>query len=426
MLIVDDALKRRAAENNPIRVGVVGAGFMGRGMVDQMMRRMTGFDVVAIYNRTPETAQAAYAAAGVEDVQHVEDLDRLNEVLGSGGHATVSDPGLIAAADGVEAVMEITGEIEFGAKVAVEVIKNKKHLILVNAELDATVGPILKVMADQSGVVISNADGDEPGVAMNLVRFVSSIGYRPVLAGNIKGFLDAHRNPDTQAGFARQHGQRPKMVTSFADGTKMSMEATVLANALGFPVARRGMTGTKCAHVREVIDVYDADELLAQPIVDYVLGADPGSGAFVVGYDDNPDRAVYMRYFKMGDGPLYLFHRPFHLTHLEAPLSVARAVLFNDATITPQGGPVCEVLAVAKRDLVPGEVLDGIGGFTCYGVIDNVSTVRSESLLPMGLAEGCIIRRPVPMDQPLTWDDVDVPSGRLIDELRDQQKAHFG
>ena len=426
MLIVDEALKQRAAEDNPIRVGVVGAGFMGRGMVDQMMRHMTGFDVVAIYNRTEDTAQSAYAAAGVTDVEHVEDLERLNEIVAAGGHATVPDPGLIAAADGVEAIMEITGELEFGAEVAVDAIRNRKHLILVNAELDATVGPILKVMADRSGVVISNADGDEPGVAMNLVRFVDSIGYHPVLAGNIKGFLDSHRNPDTQAGFARQHGQRPKMVTSFADGTKMSMEATVLANALGFGVPKRGMTGTECAHVRDVVSVYDPDELLARPIVDYVLGADPGSGAFVIGYDDNEARAGYMRYFKMGDGPLYLFHRPFHLTHLEAPLSVARAVLFNDAAIAPKAGPVCEVLAVAKRDLPVGETLDGIGGFTCYGMIDNASTVRSENLLPMGLTEGCRVRRSVPMDQPLTFDDVEIPPDRLIDELRSQQTEHFG
>lgn len=426
MLIVDNALKQRAAESNPIRVGVVGAGFMGRAMVDQMIRRMTGFDVVAIYNRTNETAEEAYAVAGVGGVQHVEDADRLDEVIASGGHATVSEPGIISAAEGVEAVMEITGELEFAATVAVDVIQSRKHLILVNAEVDATVGPILKVMADRSGVVMTNADGDEPGVAMNLVRLVSSMGFRPVLAGSIKGFLDSHRNPDTQAGFARQHGQRPKMVTSFADGTKMSMEATVLANALGFGVSRQGMTGTRCAHVRDVLSVYEADELLAEPIVDYVLGADPGSGAFVVGHDDNEDRAAYMRYFKMGDGPLYLFHRPFHLTHLEAPLSVARAVLFNDATIAPQGGPVCEVLAVSKRDLLPGEVLDGIGGFTCYGVVDNASTVQSENLLPMGLAEGCRLRRRVSMDQPLTLDDVEVPENRLIDKLRRQQMEHFG
>lgn len=425
MIIVDDSLRRRAADGNPIRVGVIGAGFMGRAMVDQMMRRMVGFDVVAIYNRTREAAEQAYSAAGVESVVHVEHPDRLDEIVAGGGHATVSDPGVICAANSIEAVMEITGEIEFGATVATDAIRHGKHLVLVNAELDATVGPILKVMADEAGVVITNADGDEPGVAMNLLRFVSSVGYKPVLAGNIKGFLDPHRNPDTQAGFAREHGQQPKMITSFADGTKLSMESAVLANATGFGVARRGMTGHRCEHVRNVVDHIDPEELLERPRIDYVLGADPGSGAFVVGYDDSPDRSLYMRYFKMGDGPAYVFHRPYHLVHLEAPLSVARAVLFGDATITPAAGPVCEVLATAKRDLAAGETLDGIGGFTCYGVIDNVAAVRSENLLPMGLADGCRLVRDVQMDRPIRLDDIELPEGRLVDDLWRRQHKHF-
>jgi predicted homoserine dehydrogenase-like protein len=390
-----------------------------------MMRRMVGFDVVAIYNRTRETAEQAYADAGVENVVHVEDPDRLDEIVSGGGHVTVSDPGVICAANCIEAVMEITGEVEFGATVATDAIRHGKHLVLVNAELDATVGPILKVMADRAGTVITNTDGDEPGVAMNLLRFVTSIGYQPVLAGNLKGFIDTHRNPKTQAGFAREHGQQPKMITSFADGTKLSMESTVLANASGFGVARRGMNGHRCDHVLNVIDHYDPEELLERPLVDYVLGADPGSGAFVVGYDDSPDRSLYMRYFKMGDGPNYVFYRPFHLVHLEAPLSVARAVLFGDATITPAAGPVCEVLATAKRDLAAGEVLDGIGGFTCYGVIDNVAAVRSENLLPMGLADGCRLVRDVRMDRPIGFDDIEVPEGRLIDDLWRQQNEQF-
>lgn len=426
MIIVDSALRQRAAEGDPIRVGVIGTGFMGRGMVDQMMRRMTGFDVAAIFSRTRESAEQAYSAAGVRDVVHVGDSDRLDDVVAGGGHAIVSDPGIICAASRVEAVMEITGDVEFGATVATDAIRHRKHLVLVNAELDATVGPMLKVMADEAGVVMTNADGDEPGVAMNLLRFVSSVGYKPVLAGNIKGFIDRHRNPETQAEFARKHGQQPKMITSFADGTKLSMESTVLANATGFGVARRGMIGHRCEHVRDMANLFDPDELLERPIIDYALGAQPGSGAFVVGHDDDPERSLYMRYFKMGDGPNYVFYRPFHLVHLEAPLSVARAVLFDDAAVSPMAGPVCEVLATAKRDLVPGDILDGIGGFACYGVIDNSSSIRADNLLPMGLADGCRVVRAVKMDHPIGLDDVEIPEGRLIDALWRQQREHFG
>ncbi len=168
-----------------------------------------------------------------------------------------------------------------------------------NAELDATVGPILKVLADRAGVVITNADGDEPSVALIMVRFVRSIGYRPVLAGNVKGFLDHHRNPDTQKGFADAHGQRPFMVTSFADGTKLSLEATTLANATGFKVTKPGMEGRRLGHVRDLLDCYDPKELLDHPVVDYVLGAEPGSGAFVIGYNDDPQLKPYMSYFKL-------------------------------------------------------------------------------------------------------------------------------
>jgi predicted homoserine dehydrogenase-like protein len=261
---------------------------------------------------------------------------------------------------------------------------------------------------------------------MNMFRFVQTIGYQPVLAGNVKGFLDHHRNPDTQKGFADAHGQRPFMVTSFADGTKLSLEAAVLANATGFKVRRRGMEGPKLPHVRDLLDRYDPKELLDQGLVEYVLGAEPGSGAFVVGYNDDPMLMPYMSYFKLGDGPLYMFYRPFHLTHLEAPLSVARAVLFGDATIAPMGGPVCEVATIAKRDLEAGEELDGIGGYTCYGLIDNIEDTRRDDILPIGLAAGARLTRPVAQDQPVTYADVTMPEGRLVDELRAQQADHFG
>ncbi|MFZ0013426.1 MAG: SAF domain-containing protein, partial [Acidimicrobiia bacterium] len=323
-------------------------------------------------------------------------------------------------------VLEATGEVEYGAKTAEAAISAGKHVVLVNAELDATVGPILKVMADDAGVVITNADGDEPGVAMNLVRFVRSIGHTPVLAGNVKGFYDRHRNPDTQRGFAEAHGQRPKMITSFADGTKLSMEASVLANSTGFSVAKRGMNGFDCAHVKDSLELYDLDELLANPIVDFVLGAEPGSGAFVIGFDDDKGRRAYMDYFKMGEGPFHVFYRPFHLTHLEAPLTVARAVLFGDAATAPVGAPRVEVVTYAKRDLAAGETLDGIGGFTCYGMVDNVGAARRDNALAMGLTDGAVMRRDVLADQVITVDDVELPEGRIVDRLRARQAEHFG
>ena len=426
MFIVDTALERRQQEGNPIRIGMAGAGYMGHGMAAVIERNMVGMRVVAIANRSVETAQRAFADAGVPDCAEVTDQDALDRLLARGGRAVTSDPLLLCRAPQIEAIIECTGDVEHGAHTVTEAIANRKHVMLMNAELDATVGPMLKVLADRAGVVITNADGDEPSVAMNMFRFVRSIGYRPVLAGNVKGFLDHHRNPETQQGFADEHGQRPFMVTSFADGTKLSLEAATLANATGFKVTKPGMEGRRLAHVRDLLGCYDPATLLDQGVVDYVLGAEPGSGAFVIGYNDDPQLMPYMSYFKMGDGPLYMFYRPFHLTHLEAPLSVARAVLFGDASIAPAGPPVCEVATVAKRDMEAGEELDGIGGYCCYGLIDNVENTRQDDALPIGLAAGARLTRPVAQDQPIREADVVLPTGRLVDKLRAEQAAHFG
>lgn len=294
-----------------------------------------------------------------------------------------------------------------------------------NAELDATVGPILKVYADRAGVIVTNADGDQPGVMMNLYRFVKSIGYHPVLAGNIKGLQDYYRTPETQKGFADAHGLSPEMATSFADGTKISMENAIVANATGFKVGKRGMYGPRCKHANEAVNLFPMDKLMADGLVDYIIGAEPGPGVFVLGYNDHPERRNYMKYFKMGDGPLYSFYVPYHLPHLEVPLTVARAVLFHDAAVAPIAGPVCDVITIAKRDLKKGETLDGIGGFTCYGMIENSSVCRSDNLLPMGLSEGCRLTRDIPKDRAIGYADVQVPDGRLSDKLRREQDSFF-
>jgi predicted homoserine dehydrogenase-like protein len=332
---------------------------------------------------------------------------------------------MLCEADGIDVVIEATGEIEFGAEVTLKAIEKKKHVVLMNAELDATVGPLLKVYADKAGVILTNADGDQPGVVMNLLRFVRTIGYKPVLAGNIKGLQDHYRNPETQAGFAKKYKQKPKLITSFADGTKISMEMTIVANATGFRTGKRGMYGPSCKHVTEAINLFSLDELLKGGLVDYVLGAEPGPGVFVLAYNDEPIKQQYMNYFKMGEGPLYVFYVPYHIPHLEVPITAARAALFADAAVAPLGGPVCDVVTLAKRELKAGETLDGIGGFHVYGAIENSDIFAAENLLPMGLAEGCKLVRDLPIDHAITFDDVEVPEGRLADKLRAEQTRHF-
>jgi predicted homoserine dehydrogenase-like protein len=421
MIIVDTALKKRETEGNPIRVAMVGAGYIGRGITLQIEKYITGMRLTAISNRTLSKAKKAYSEAEIGTTTTVETAAQLDDAISKNQYAVTDNPLLLCEAEGVEAIIEATGHVELSAHVAMKAIEHKKHLILMNAELDATVGPMLKVYADRAGIVVTNADGDQPGVMMNLYRFVKSIGYQPVLVGNIKGLQDYYRTPETQKVFAATHNISPQMATSFADGTKISMENTVVANATGFRVGKRGMYGPVCKHVNEAINLFPMEDLLNGGIVDYILGAEPGPGVFVLGYNDHPLRKPYMRYFKMGEGPLYPFYVPYHLAHLECPLTVARAVLFNDAAVTPVNGPICDVITIAKRDLVKGDVIDGIGGFACYGMIENYDVSRKENLLPMGLSEDCRLKRAVAKDQAITYDDVEMPSGRLCDQLRKEQ-----
>jgi predicted homoserine dehydrogenase-like protein len=425
MIILDTALERCHEDGTPVRVGIVGAGYLGRGMALQILSSIPGMRVVAISNRTLAKAEQAYGQAGVESVVCVESVSQLEDAISKNRYAITEDAQLLCEANGIDVIIEATGTLEFAAKVVLNAIEHGKHVVLMNAELDGTLGPILKVRADRAGVVYTNADGDQPGVVMNLFRFVKTIGYDPVLVGNIKGMLDEYRTPETQRAFAEKHKQEPKMVTSFADGTKLSMEQAVIANATGFKVSKRGMHGPACDHVQEALDLFDLDELLDGGRVDYILGAEPGPGVFVIGYNDNPILRQYGTVYKMGEGPLYVFYVPYHLPHLEGPLSAARAELFRDAAIAPKGGPVCEVITVAKRDLAAGEVLDGMGGFLSYGVIDNADVCRRENLLPMGLAEDCVLRHDVAKDQPLAFDDVTLPENRLIDDLWNEQSRHF-
>ncbi|MEX0928939.1 MAG: Gfo/Idh/MocA family oxidoreductase, partial [Balneolales bacterium] len=283
MILVDKALKKREEQNNPVKVGIIGAGYMGRGTVLTIETAIPGMKVAALFNRTLSQAEFAYRQAGVSSYQKALSSGQLDEVVSSGGYAITDDPYHICHSQQIDVLIEATGEIEFGAQITVEAINNKKHVVLMNAELDATIGPLLNVYAGRQGVILTNADGDQPGVLMNLYRFVEMIGYKPVLAGNIKGLQDPYRNPETQKSFAEQYRQKPRMVTSFADGTKLSMEMAVVANATGFSAGTRGMYGPECRHVKESLHLFPMEKMLNGGLVDYILGAEPGPGVFILG-----------------------------------------------------------------------------------------------------------------------------------------------
>ncbi|HEY7295304.1 MAG TPA: NAD(P)-dependent oxidoreductase, partial [Dehalococcoidia bacterium] len=412
----------------PIKVGMIGAGFMGRGLANQIVNSVPGMALAAIANRTVPNARRAYVEAGLDEVIEATSVAVLDRAIETNMPVVTEDPLLLCESGRLDALIEVTGTVEHAAQIVLKAIEHRKHMILMNAELDGTVGPILKTYADRAGVVLSACDGDQPGVQMNLHRFVKSIGLRPLVCGNIKGLQDPYRNPTTQEGFAKRWGQTPSMVTSFADGTKISFEQAIVANGTGMRVSRRGMIGRDFdGHVDELTRLYDVDELEAWGgIVDYVVGAKPSPGIYVMATHDDPKQRHYLNLYKLGEGPLYSFYTPYHLCHFEAPLSLARAVLFHDAVLAPLGGPLVEVVATAKIDLKVGQTLDGIGHYMTYGQCENADVTARDGLLPMGVAEGCRLLRDVPRDQVLTYADVALPPGRLCDWLRKEQARHFG
>jgi predicted homoserine dehydrogenase-like protein len=422
---VYSVLSRFESEGRPIRVGMVGAGATGRAIALQLCTPVPGIRLVGISNRTPGHAERAFAEAGLDSWVAADTAAKTAEHVRNGKIVLTQDPHALTQCDEIDLIIEVTGSIDFAAAVTLDAINHGKSVVLVNAELDSLVGPILKVKADEKGVVLTHTDGDEPGVAMTLFRYVQSLGLRPVAAGNIKGMVDYYRTPETQKAFAEEHDQDPWKVTSFADSTKLSMETTVLANATGFGVARRGMVGPACDYVRDLARLLPAEPMLAGGIVDFSVGASPYTGAFVAVHEDNPYKQRQLAYYKLGDGPFYIFYTPFHLPHLQIPSTIGRAIIHRDPTVSPAGGPSCEVVATAKRDLTRGEVLDGVGGFCTYGLIETHTTARSENLLPIGLSEGCRLVRDIPKDHAVGFEDVIMPPTRLRDELWNEQAQRW-
>jgi predicted homoserine dehydrogenase-like protein len=422
---VDSALLQRESAGKPIRVGMVGAGATGRAIALQLGTPVPGIRLVGVVNRTLAHGERAFREGGFQDWRRVTSARAAEAAIDGGIPVLTDDPSVLTQCPAIDILIEVTGTIEAAAGVVLQAFEHGKHVVLVNAELDSLLGPILKAYADRAGVVLTHTDGDEPGVAMTLLRYLRLLGLRPVAAGNIKGMVDYYRTPETQRGFAERHDQDVRKVTSFADSTKLSMETTVLANATGFHVGRRGMHGPSCSYVRELANLLPAEQMLTTGIVDYSVGAMPMTGAWVVVHEDSPLKRAQLSYYKLGDGPFFVFYTPFHLPHVQIPSTIGRAVVHRDATVAPLAGPVCEVITIAKRDLKAGEHLDGIGGFCTYGLIDNRMAARAVRALPIGLSEGCVLLRDISKDDVVSFGDVTSPRGRLAEKLWQEQNERW-
>jgi predicted homoserine dehydrogenase-like protein len=427
MFILDTALKAREAQGKPIRVALLGAGFMAQGLTNQIVNSVPGMSVVAIYSRKVERGLQIFAYAGRDNTIVAATQAQLEDAISGGRPVVTEDAFLLARSEQIDVLLDVTGSVEFGAHIVLEAFKHGKDVVLMNAELDATIGPILQTYADKHGVILSACEGDEPGVQMNLFRWVKGLGLTPRVMGNVKGLQDPYRNPTTQKGFAEKWGQNPAMVTSFADGSKISFEQAIVANATGFRVKSRGMSrGLEYKDdVMKIGSLYDIGELRRiGGIIDYVVGT-PLTKVYCLAEHPDPKQQHYLNLYKMGEGPLYSFFIPYHLVHFEAPNAIARAVIFRDSVAKPLAGPVVEVCAVAKRDLQAGEILDDYGMYMTYGEAVNADEMSENRYLPEGLVLGCKLTRSIRKDGVITYDDVELPPGRLADQLRAEQYLHF-
>ncbi len=407
-----EALERAGT---PIRVGLVGAGQMGRGFIAQVAG-IPGMETVAVADVDPERGLSAFREAGMEPVE------------GLNGHpgrpAVTGDIAELTRSEAVDVVVEATGVTEVGARVAYEAIHEGKHVVMLNAETDATIGAILARMAESAGVVYTGSAGDEPAAIMELYDFARSMGFEVVVAGKGKNNpLDLAATPESVAEEAARKKMNPKMLAAFVDGTKTMVEMATVANAIGFVPDVPGMHGPAETDPRRLGEIFGLKEeggiLSSYGTVDYVRGIAPGVFV-VVRSHEGPVRET-LEYLGMGVGPNHVFYRPYHLTSLETPLSVARAVIYGEPAIVSRTRPTAEVAAVAKRDLEAGEKLGDIGGADYHGTVYPVSEARE--MLPIGLAAGARTMQPVPKGSVISRAGVELPETSFVVNLRRLQDA---
>lgn len=401
-------LDRLKALDKDIRVGIIGIGSIGTGLV--LQAHMTpGMESVAIADIRIDRA-IAWAEKLQRDYEIVETPQAMHEAIHRGKLAVCQDGDLIARCDLVDVLIESTNSIPAGGKFALTALEHRKHLVMMNYEADLMFGPYLLHLAQKRGVVYTSCDGDQPAVIKRLVDDLQFWGFELVMAGNIKGYLDRYVNPTTIIPEADKRNLDYKMCSSYTDGTKLGVEMAVLANALGLRTAVPGMYGSRANHVHDIFDLLDLEALWdgKQALVDYVLGAKPTGGVFAIGYTDNEHQQSTLAWFppKMGPGPFYMFYRPYHLGHIEAMTCVAEAVLDGSPILQPTFGFQTNVYAYAKRDLRAGEPLDGIGGYACYGLIENCSENVERPGMPICLAEDVTLKRDVAKDEKIFMDEV--------------------
>ncbi|ASP83068.1 NAD(P)H-dependent oxidoreductase [Sinorhizobium meliloti] len=418
----------RAETSRPVRIGLIGSGEMGTDIVTRVAH-MPGIEIGAICDLNLPSAMKAVDIAYQEEGHHkeVDGIGDLNAAMEAGKIAVTSDHKLILESGLVDVVIDATGVPAVGAEIGLSAMEAGKHLVMMNVEADVTIGAFLKSEAERLGVTYSLGAGDEPSSCMELIEFVTAMGHPIVAAGKGKNNpLNVDAVPDDYAEEAARRHMNVRMLVEFVDGSKTMVEMAAIANATGLVPDKPGMHGPAATLDQlssKLVPERDGGVLSRVGVVDYTIGKGVAPGVFVVADMSHPRISERMEDLKMGKGPYFTFHRPYHLTSLEVPLTCARVVLYGKPDMVPLSKPVAEVCAVAKKDLQPGDKLDAIGEYCYRAWIMTASEARGASAIPCGLLQGGSVTAPIKKGELITYANSAVASGSKIAALRARQDA---
>ncbi|KPJ62023.1 MAG: hypothetical protein AMS15_05240 [Planctomycetes bacterium DG_23] len=421
-------LKKRQAKRNPIRVGLVGCGQMGSGLV-HITNQMAGMDTVAISDIDPNRVLTTLKEMAVpaSEICITDRLDEAEDALNAGKFLVTEDALLLAKLESLDAVVEATGLAEIGSLVAWNCIQHNKHIIMLNVETDVTVGPLLHHLANEKGCVYTVASGDEPGVCKMLYNFARTLGFEVVCVGKGKNNpIDFDATPESCREEAESKGMNPKMLSAFKDGSKTMVEMAAVSNATGFVPDIPGMHGLR-------VDVPDLNKVLVpqedggvlkhRGCVDYSTGK-VAPGVFAIITTPDPHIRTDMQFLAMGPGPYYTLYRPFHLCNVETPISIAEAVINHKSTILSRR-MVSEVVTIAKRNLKAGEKVGEIGSADILGRIYIYQEARAFKAIPLGIAPDGKAVKDIAKGEMLTEENFTPHSSKFVYKLRQMQDAQL-
>ena len=415
-------------QTNPIRVGLVGAGAMGKGIAWQVSHT-PGMRLMFIGDLNLEVARETAIQIGMEPVE--TDGVTIPEITDNQVLITTDSLAVLRRNDilKMEAFAEATNAIAGACEYCLAAIEGGMHVILMNAEVDMVYGKLLQHEAKKHNVIVTSDAGDQHGVLATMIDEIKLWGFDIVQAGNIKGFLNYYATPESIRPEAEKRNLSAVQCCAYTDGTKLNIEMALLCNSLGLTPFKVGMEGPRCADVKEVLDLFDFDAYGDQGRVDYILGSEPGGGVYVVGKSDSEFQRPYLWYYKLiSKGNYYLFYRPYHLCHLETTTAIARAVLDGEAVLTPDAGHIADVYAYAKSDLKAGQKVEhGIGGAECYGLIRTTKDAEAIDHLPISYLEGegdqlPVLKRDIAKDEPVRYADVEFPDIKFHHLLKRQSE----